>query len=221
MPIRADVDLKLYRQGVLTACRKCCTPAVGRVLRGIKVVQLKASRTLKITDATDRYRVWPILIETPRYEQCRVCEQSAVGNAVEGTNSRRVLPELEHLQRNWHRSSYRKAATVAQRNPSDLGRLNAATIRNRALAVGERIEAELSEENRDRRSCGSSGTSDGRNRRRLCKTQAEKDGARNLRFLPAASSEREAEAERSPSYAIWTNARNKKYSRVATQWPHV
>jgi hypothetical protein len=89
-----------------------------------------------------------ILIETPRYEQCRFCETkrgcvSPLSELLRGC----ALPELEHLQAKLAADlPYRKAAALLREILPVSERLTAATIRNRTLAVGKRIEAELSEE---------------------------------------------------------------------------
>jgi hypothetical protein len=94
----------------------CHTPAVGRLLRGIKIVpNCKASRNIKDYRTRKIDTVFGrVPIETPRYDQCRVCEtKRGVVSPLKELIRGRVLPELEHLQAKLAADlPYRKAARL-------------------------------------------------------------------------------------------------------------
>ena len=85
-------------------------------------------------------------IHAPRYEECG-CGRSNAPSPVAGLFPYRLTPELRHLQVEFGcKYSYQQSADILNEFLPDISSFNHATTRNRVLAVGKVIEADVQAE---------------------------------------------------------------------------
>ncbi len=88
-----------------------------------------------------------VRVAAPRFRRCRLCSGSRISNPISELLPDRVLPEVRHLQVSLGaRMPYREAAGLLREFLPLTGGVNHASVRNRVLAVGHRIEAEIQEQ---------------------------------------------------------------------------
>ena len=82
-------------------------------------------------------------IHAPRFDAC-ACGRSGASSPVTALFPQRTTPELRHLQvKLGSKFSYKQAADILNEFLPDLSSFNHATTRNRVLAVGKKIEADI------------------------------------------------------------------------------
>jgi hypothetical protein len=88
-----------------------------------------------------------MVVDAPRFDSCRVCGQRGVESPLTRLLPSRLLPELRHLQARFAAElPYRRAAQLLRELLPQTGGITAVTTRNRTLAIGMAIEAELCRE---------------------------------------------------------------------------
>jgi hypothetical protein len=88
-----------------------------------------------------------LVLDAPRFDSCRACGQRGVKSPLTQLLTSRVLPELRHLQAKFAADlPYRRAAELLRELLPQTGGITAVTTRNRTLAIGMAIEAELCRE---------------------------------------------------------------------------
>ena len=88
-----------------------------------------------------------LVVDAPRFDSCRACGQGGVKSPLTQLLPSRLLPELRHLQAKFAAElPYRRAAELLRELLPETGGITAVTTRNRTLAIGMAIEAELCRE---------------------------------------------------------------------------
>jgi len=88
-----------------------------------------------------------LVVDAPRFDGCRACGQRGPVSPLTQLLPTRLLPELRHLQAKLAAElPYRRAAELLRELLPPTGGITAVTTRNRTLAIGMAIEAELCRE---------------------------------------------------------------------------